>query len=60
MTSALVAPGASNSSNSQPQRRLSALHMDLARHQKELELDHRKRSLDAQEELQDPPPEYSS
>lgn len=60
MTSAFVAPGASSSGNSQPQRRLSALHMDLARHQKELELDHRKQGLDAQEEPQDPPPEYSS
>jgi hypothetical protein len=60
MTSAFVAPGANNSSNSQPQRRLSALHTDLARHQKELELEHRKQSLDAQAEPQDPPPEYSS
>ena len=60
MASAFVAPGANNSSNSQPQRRLSALHMDLARHQKELELDHRKQGLHAREEPQDPPPEYSS
>ncbi|OJA14499.1 hypothetical protein AZE42_04455 [Rhizopogon vesiculosus] len=60
MTSAFAVPGASNSSDSQPQRRLSALHTDLARHQKELELDHRKSGLDAQEEPQDPPPEYSS
>ncbi|KAG0703234.1 hypothetical protein DFH29DRAFT_453554 [Suillus ampliporus] len=59
MTSAFTAPAVDSSSSSQPQRRLSALHIDLTRHQKELELDHKKRSLDAQEP-QDPPPQYSS
>ncbi|KAG1777548.1 hypothetical protein EV702DRAFT_1045291 [Suillus placidus] len=49
---------ADSSSNIQPERRPSALHTDLTRHQKQLELDHRKRSLDAQE-AQDPPPRYS-
>lgn len=51
-------PVADSSSNIQPERRPSALHTDLTRHQKQLELDHRKRSLDAQE-AQDPPPQYS-
>ena len=59
-TSAVAAPGGSSSSTSHPQRRVSALHMDLARYQKELELDHRKQSLDAREEPQKPPPQYSS
>ncbi|KAG0703235.1 hypothetical protein DFH29DRAFT_1043354 [Suillus ampliporus] len=54
----IAAPVVGSSSTSQPQplRRLSALHIDLTRHQKELELEHRKQSLDAQE----PPPQYSS
>ncbi|KAG2032453.1 hypothetical protein BDR03DRAFT_1015182 [Suillus americanus] len=52
-------PPAGSSSNIQPERRLSALHTDMTRHQKQLELDHRKRSIDAQE-AQDPPPQYSS
>ncbi|KAG1735093.1 uncharacterized protein EDB91DRAFT_568257 [Suillus paluster] len=58
MTGTIAAPVASSSS-SQPGRRRSALHTDLARHQKQLELEHRKR-LETQEELQEPPPEYSS
>ncbi|KAG1742910.1 hypothetical protein EDB19DRAFT_1700796 [Suillus lakei] len=49
---------AGSSSNPQLERRPSALHTDMTRYQKQLELDHRKRSLDAQE-AQDPPPQYS-
>lgn len=60
MTNAFTSPGGDDSSASQPQRQLSALHTDLARYQKELELDHTKRGLETREELQDPPPEYSS
>ncbi|KIK41528.1 hypothetical protein CY34DRAFT_805970 [Suillus luteus UH-Slu-Lm8-n1] len=50
---------AGSSSNIQPERRPSTLHTDMTRHQKELELDHRKQSIDAQE-VQDPPPQYFS
>ncbi|KAG1861605.1 hypothetical protein DFJ58DRAFT_251762 [Suillus subalutaceus] len=59
MVGTFATPLAGSSSNIQPERRLSALHTDMTRHQKQLELDHRKRSLDAQE-AQDPPPQYSS
>ncbi|KAG1793014.1 uncharacterized protein BJ212DRAFT_1307248 [Suillus subaureus] len=59
MVGTFATPPAGSSSNIQPERRLSALHTDMTRHQKQLELDHRKRSLDAQE-AQDPPPQYSS
>lgn len=59
MMGTFATPVASSSSNVQPERRLSALHTDMTLHQKQLELDHKKRSLDAQE-VQDPPPQYSS
>ncbi|KAG2150818.1 hypothetical protein DEU56DRAFT_778636 [Suillus clintonianus] len=54
------APAGGSSSNSQPERQLSTLHADMARHQKELELEHKKRSLDEAREQQDPPPRYLS
>jgi hypothetical protein len=59
MMGTFATPVAGSSSNIQPERRPSALHTDMTRHQKQLELDHRKRSIDAQE-AQDPPPQYSS
>lgn len=59
MISTFTTPVAGSSSNIQPERRPSALHTDMTRHQKQLELDHRKQSIDAQE-AQEPPPQYSS
>lgn len=59
MIGTFATPVAGGSSNIQPERRSSALHTDMTRHQKQLEFDHRKRSIDAQE-AQDPPPQYSS
>jgi hypothetical protein len=59
MMGTFTTPLAGNSIDIQPECRLSALHTDMTQHQKQLELDHRKRSLDAQE-AQDPPPQYSS
>ncbi|KAG2150817.1 hypothetical protein DEU56DRAFT_728285, partial [Suillus clintonianus] len=59
MIGTFATAAAGSSSNSQPERRPSTLHTDMTRHQKQLELEHRKRSLDAQE-AQDPPPQYSS
>ncbi|KAG2132470.1 uncharacterized protein EDB93DRAFT_908058 [Suillus bovinus] len=50
-------PAVGSSSNSQSERRLSMLHTDMIRHQKELEFEHNKRSLDQTEE---PPPQYPS
>ncbi|KAG1777546.1 hypothetical protein EV702DRAFT_969446 [Suillus placidus] len=54
------APAVGSSSNSQSERQLSALHADMTRHQKELELDHKKQSLDQAQEPQEPPPQYPS
>lgn len=54
----LTALADGSSSNSQPERRFSVLHADMTQHQKELELEHRKGSLDGPEP-QDPPPKYS-
>lgn len=59
MMGTFTTPLAGSSIDIQPECRLSALHTDMTQHQKQLELDHRKRSLDAQE-AQDPPPQYSS
>ncbi|KAG2132472.1 uncharacterized protein EDB93DRAFT_908207 [Suillus bovinus] len=59
MMDIFATPVAGSSSNIQPERQPSALHTDMTRHQKQLELDHRKLSLDAQE-AQDPPPQYRS
>jgi hypothetical protein len=59
MMSTFATSVAGSSSNIQPERRPSALHTDLTHHQKQLELDHKKRSIDAQE-AQDPPPRYSN
>ncbi|KAG1742911.1 hypothetical protein EDB19DRAFT_1827612 [Suillus lakei] len=59
MMATLNAPVASSSSNSQSEHQLSVLHADTTRHQKEFELEHRKRSLDEVQEPQDPLPKYS-
>ncbi|KAG2079069.1 hypothetical protein BDR04DRAFT_18389 [Suillus decipiens] len=56
-TSDVLAVG--SSSNSQSERRLSVLHADMTRYQKELESEH-KRSLEQGQELHDPPPQYPS
>ncbi|KAG1866701.1 hypothetical protein F4604DRAFT_1927989 [Suillus subluteus] len=53
-------PAVGSSSNSQSELQLSALHADMNRHQKELEFEHEKRSLDQAQELQEPPPQYPS
>ncbi|KIK90803.1 hypothetical protein PAXRUDRAFT_831383 [Paxillus rubicundulus Ve08.2h10] len=45
---------------SSSERRASALHTDLLLHQKQLELEHRKESLEARIENLDPPPSYNS
>lgn len=56
-TSDVLAVG--SSSNSQSERRLSVLHADMTRYQKELEFEH-KRSLEQGQEPHDPPPQYPS
>jgi hypothetical protein len=53
-------PVVDSSSNSQSERQLSALYADMSRHQKELEFEHKKRSLDQAQEPQEPPPQYPS
>lgn len=53
-------PAVGTSRNSQSERQLSALHADMARHQKELELEYKNRSFDQAQELQEPPPQYPS
>ncbi|KAG2119753.1 uncharacterized protein F5147DRAFT_665209 [Suillus discolor] len=50
-------PAVGSSRNSQSEHQLSALHADMARHQKELELEYKKRSFDQAQELQEPPPQ---
>ncbi|KAG2750351.1 hypothetical protein P692DRAFT_20425232 [Suillus brevipes Sb2] len=54
------APAVASPSNLQSERQLSALHADMTRHQKELEHEHKKRSLDQAQEPQEPPPQYPS
>ncbi|KAG1777545.1 hypothetical protein EV702DRAFT_265642 [Suillus placidus] len=56
MSTFTVPAGGSSNSQEPP---LSSLYTDLVQHQKQLELEHDKR-LEAQEGLQDPPPEYFS
>ncbi|KAG1807656.1 uncharacterized protein BJ212DRAFT_1485508 [Suillus subaureus] len=53
-------PAVSSSSNSQSERQLSELYADMSRHQKELEFEHKKRSFEQAQELQEPPPQYPS
>ncbi|KAG1742912.1 hypothetical protein EDB19DRAFT_1827613 [Suillus lakei] len=60
MMTTFNAPAVGSSSNSPPEGRLSALYADMTRHQKELELEHKKRSPDETQEPQDPPPKYPS
>ncbi|KIK41530.1 hypothetical protein CY34DRAFT_107291 [Suillus luteus UH-Slu-Lm8-n1] len=54
------APAVGSPSNPQSEGQLSALHADMTRHQKELEHEHKKRSLDQAQEPQEPPPQYPS
>jgi hypothetical protein len=54
------APAVGSSSDPQSEGQLSALHADMTRHQKELEHEHQKRSLDQAQEPQEPPPQYPS
>jgi hypothetical protein len=54
------APAVGSSSNSQSEIQLSALRADMTRHQKELEHEHQRQSLDKAQELQEPPPQYPS
>ncbi|KAG1786771.1 uncharacterized protein HD556DRAFT_1413353 [Suillus plorans] len=56
----LPAVGTSRNSQSDSERQLSALHVDMARHQKELELEYKNRNFDQAQELQEPPPQYPS
>lgn len=51
-------PAVSSSSNSQSERQLSELYADMSRHQKELEFEHKKRSFEQVQDLQEPPPQY--
>ncbi|KAG1771835.1 hypothetical protein EDD22DRAFT_862788 [Suillus occidentalis] len=53
-------PAVGSPSNLQSEGQLSALHADMTRHQKELEHEHKKRSLDQAQEPQEPPPQYPS
>lgn len=54
------APAVGSPSNPQSEGQLSALHAHMTRHQKELEHEHKKQSLDQAEEPQEPPPQYPS
>lgn len=54
------APAVGSPSNLQSEGQLSALHADMTQHQKELEHEHKKRSLDQAQEPQEPPPQYPS